>query len=116
MKKINILYFFFYFFCYILHLIYNILKSNYLIDKIILNKNVNYKILKYKFYIKNYYLLILLCSSITMTPGTFVFDVSHEESIIYVHVLMDSNMNLNKVANDIYINFEYYLLEINKLC
>lgn len=102
---------------YLFYLFSDIIISNILIDNFILRRNnfIKSTILKYKFNLKNKFLLVILCNSITMTPGTFVLDILWEEKTIYIHVF-DSNQNLEKLNKIIYKHFEYYLLEIYKLC
>ena len=115
MKMKYIIYLLYYLYNYLYNLLKDIIISNFSIDYLFLRKNSSLKprILKYKFHLKNKFLLVILCNSITMTPGTFVLDILINKKIIYIHIF-DSNQNIEDKKKMIYEHFEYYLLEISK--
>ena len=115
MKIKYIIYLLYYLYNYLYNLLRDIIISNFSIDYLLLRKNSSLKsrILKYKFHLKNKFLLVVLCNSITMTPGTFVLDILINKKIIYIHIF-DSNQNIEDINKIIYEHFEYYLLEISK--
>lgn len=115
MKIKYIIYLLYYLYNYLYNLLKDIIISNFSIDYLFLRKNslLKPRILKYKFHIKNKFLLVVLCNSITMTPGTFVLDILINKKIIYIHIF-DSNQNIEDINKIIYEHFEYYLLEISK--
>lgn len=91
-----------------------LLLANWAVLKIVLSPSLNIKpcIFAFPLEVKKDWEITLLSSLITLTPGTFVVDVSDDKKEIYIHAI--DAPDVDEVIRQIKTSFEKTILEVSR--
>jgi len=91
-----------------------LLLANWAVLKIVLSPSLNMKpcIFALPLEVKKDWEITLLSSLITLTPGTFVMDVSDDKQLIYIHTI--DAPDVDEAVRQIKTSFERTILEVSR--
>ena len=104
----------FYTICYIVRLLWEIIKANFHVAYLVIHPNLPIKpgIVKIKTNLKTDAGLTMLANSITLTPGTMTVDINKEKGEMYIHWIDVKTTDVDEATEEIGGRFEKIIKEI----